>query len=147
MHQIERDTTVGGMSEIGQRITFLRTEAGLSLSKLASKAGISKSLLHRIENKEGANPELETLRKIAKALGMTVGHLLDNEIVKNVRRLPEEKPSWLKDLVDRLVSDGKEPNPDILESLYVLQNRQGGVESEVDWHYIYQTLELGISKR
>ena len=134
------------MENIGQRIVVLRTEAGLSLSKLAEKAGISKSLLHRIENREDSNPELETLRKVSRALGITVGHLLGNETVKSIRHMPEEKPEWLEKLISRLRSDGKEPDLDLLEALYVLQNRRGDIASEEDWYYVYTTLDRGIRK-
>lgn len=130
------------MANVGPKILALRAERDLSLSKLAERAGISKSLLHRIENREDANPELETLRRISKALGITVGELLGNEVVKNVRQLPSDRPEWLVKLTTRLRSEGKEPDEDLLEALYVLQNRKGqGKASEEDWHYLYQTLE------
>lgn len=120
----------------------LRTEKGFSLSELARKSEISKSLLHRIENQDGSNPELETLQKISRALGITVGELLGNELVKSARSLPDERPEWLSSLTARLRSDGKEPDEDLLEALYVLQNRKGQAEAKVeDWLYLYQTLE------
>ena len=130
------------MANVGPKILALRAERNLSLSKLAELAGISKSLLHRIEKRADANPELETLRRISKALGITVGELLGNEIVKNARELPSERPDWLINLTTRLRSEGKEPDEDLLEALYVLQNRKGqGTASGEDWHYLYQTLE------
>ncbi len=135
------------MKNIGPRITALRVEQDLSLSKLAEESGISKSLLHRIENSESANPELETLRKIARALKTTVGHVLGNEVVRSVRQLPEEKPQWLLTLTDQLRAIGKEPDEDFLEALYVIQNRKGQskVKNE-DWMYLYQTFERSFSR-
>ena len=130
------------MKNIGPRVVALRTEKGFSLSELARKSEISKSLLHRIENQDGSNPELETLQKISRALGITVGELLGNELVKSARSLPDERPEWLSSLTARLRSDGKEPDEDLLEALYVLQNRKGQAEAKVeDWLYLYQTLE------
>jgi XRE family transcriptional regulator of biofilm formation len=135
------------MTNIGPRIVALRTEKGLSLSELARVSEISKSLLHRIENNDTSNPELETLRKIAKALDVTVGDLIGNEVVKSARQLPAKRPEWLANLAARLRKDGKEPDEDFLEALYVLQNRKGQSKStEDDWLYLYQTLERSFKR-
>jgi transcriptional regulator with XRE-family HTH domain len=135
------------MKNIGPRVVALRNEKGLSLSELARKCEISKSLLHRIENQAGSNPELETLQKISRALGITVGELLGNEVVKSARSLPDERPEWLSSLTTRLRSDGKEPDEDLLEALYVLQNRKGQAEAKIeDWLYLYQTLERSFTR-
>jgi transcriptional regulator with XRE-family HTH domain len=135
------------MKNIGPRIVALREERRISLSELARESGISKSLLHRIENQEGANPELGTLRKISSALNITVGELIGNEVVTSVRQLPDQRPEWLTKLTARLKQDGKEPDPDLLEALYVLQNRKGQTKAaEDDWLYIYQTLERSFNR-
>ncbi len=135
------------MTKIGPRILALRVERNLSLSKLAEESGISKSLLHRIENQETANPELETLRKIARALNTTVGDLLGNEVVKSVRQLPEARPLWLQKLAEQLRAAGKQPDEDFLEALYVIQNRKGQANAtDADWMYLYQTLERSFSR-
>ena len=108
---------------------------------------ISKSLLHRIENNETSNPELGTLRKIAKALDVTVGDLIGNEVVKSTRHLPAKRPVWLANLAARLRKEGKEPDEDFLEALYVLQNRKGQTKStDDDWFYLYQTLERNFKR-
>lgn len=134
------------MTNIGARISALRVEKGISLSELARTSGISKSLLHRIENQPGSNPELETLKKIARALESTVGDLLGNEVVVNARQLPSVHPGWLSSLTARLREMGREPDQDFLEALYVLQNRKGQTRSNDDWLYLYQTLERSFPK-
>ena len=135
------------MTNLGPRIVALREEQRVSLSELARVSGISKSLLHRIENQEGSNPELGTLRKIAQALRITVGELLGNEVVQSARQLPEGRPEWLTKLVARLKLDKKEPDQDLLEALYVLQNRKGQAKtSDEDWLYLYQTLERSFPR-
>lgn len=135
------------MQNVGPRITALRIEKNLSLSELARDSTIAKSLLHRIEKQEAANPELGTLRKIAKALGITVGELLGNEVVQNARRLPQERPLWLVTLAAQLRKLGKEPDEDFLEALYVLQNRKGQTPArDDDWLYMYQTLERSFAR-
>lgn len=130
------------MTNIGARISALRVEKGISLSELARTSGISKSLLHRIENLPGSNPELDTLKKIARALECTVGDVLGNEVVVNARQLPAVHPNWLTSLTSRLREMGREPDQDFLEALYVLQNRKGQTKTnDDDWLYLYQTLE------
>jgi transcriptional regulator with XRE-family HTH domain len=52
---------------VGQRIKKLRLEQGLTLSELARRAGISKSLLSQIEHSK-TNPSVETVQTIALAL-------------------------------------------------------------------------------
>ena len=135
------------MENVGPRIMALRTEKNLSLSELARTSEISKSLLHRIENQEDANPELDTLRKIARAFGITVGELLGNEVVTNARQLPTVRPEWLTKLTRQLKQAGKEPDEDFLEALYVIQNRKGQASAnDEDWLYLYQTLERSFSR-
>jgi len=130
------------MKNLGSRIAALRIERNLSLSKLADESGIAKSLLHRIEHQEAANPELETLQKIARALKTTVGDLLGNEVVKSARQLPETKPLWLQKLTEQLRALGKEPDTDFLEAMYVLQNRKGQKSfKDEDWMFLYQSFE------
>lgn len=55
-----------------------RTEAGLSLQELSEKSGVAKSYLQRLE--EGsANPSIEILCKLSKALGVHVESLFSCE--------------------------------------------------------------------
>lgn len=53
-----------------------RARAGRSLADLAAGAGIGKSTLHAIESGD-ANPGIETLWSLARALGVPFGQLLD----------------------------------------------------------------------
>lgn len=66
--------------ELRQRIATsvreLRTRAGRSLGDLAADAGIGKSTLHAIESGD-ANPGIETLWALARALGVPFGDLLE----------------------------------------------------------------------
>lgn len=60
----------------GQVIGRLRVQHGLSQEELAQKAGIARSHLAMIENgKKSAS--VETLWKIAEALGIKLSYLLD----------------------------------------------------------------------
>ncbi len=78
---------------IGRRIRRLRQQAGLSLDGVAGKAGISRSLVSKVENGRVASP-IATLANIATALGTSVGHLIgaDNDERCVVVRRGERKP-------------------------------------------------------
>lgn len=61
---------------LGDRIKVLRTRQKLTLEKLASEVGSSKSYMWEIENKDVARPSAEKLQQIAVALGTTTNYLL-----------------------------------------------------------------------
>jgi transcriptional regulator with XRE-family HTH domain len=60
---------------IGRRIRRLRQQRGLSIDGVAVKAGISRSLVSKIENGRVASP-IATLANVAAALDASVGHLI-----------------------------------------------------------------------
>jgi transcriptional regulator with XRE-family HTH domain len=47
----------------------MRRRSGLSLADLAKRTGIDKAYLSRLENAQQGNTTLETLRRVAQALG------------------------------------------------------------------------------
>lgn len=61
--------------EVGQNLRRLRQAKGLTLSGLAAKAGVAKSLLHALEAGR-ANPTLATLWALAQALEVPFGELV-----------------------------------------------------------------------
>lgn len=61
---------------IAQAIQRERTRKGLSLSALATRAGLAKSTLSQLESGKG-NPSIETLWSIATALEVTFSTLFD----------------------------------------------------------------------
>lgn len=66
---------------VGARVRSLRDEANMSLREFGLMCGVHHNQLLRIEGGK-ANPTLETLHKIASALDMSVGELLDDEKLK-----------------------------------------------------------------
>jgi transcriptional regulator with XRE-family HTH domain len=54
----------------GVAIRRLRTEAGMSQEHLARRVGVTTHTIWTLENDPSANPRLETLRAIARALGV-----------------------------------------------------------------------------
>jgi DNA-binding XRE family transcriptional regulator len=49
-----------------------RERQGLSLATVAERIGLNRKNLHRIETNPNANPTLQTLHRIAEALGKSV---------------------------------------------------------------------------
>ncbi len=61
---------------IGRRVKKLRQERGWSLEELASRSGVSRSMLSEIE-RERANPTLTVTFRIARAFELTLQDLMD----------------------------------------------------------------------
>jgi transcriptional regulator with XRE-family HTH domain len=63
---------------IGEIIRRLREARGLTQAVLARRAGLSRMHVIRIE-RDDISPTLDTVEKVAKALGVTVRTLLPKE--------------------------------------------------------------------
>lgn len=87
---IDSDTAAEVRSdfELGQLIYDLRTQAGISQAELARRMNTSQSAVSRMEEGGGARNRLDTLVRVARALGR---HL--------VLSFPDEEPSELHDAV------------------------------------------------
>lgn len=55
----------------------LRARSGLTQRELAKKTKVSQSYIGQLETGEQTNPTLDVLRRLAKALKVTVWKLLD----------------------------------------------------------------------
>lgn len=53
----------------GKKVRGYRLAAGMTLAQLAEKTGFGLSLLGRIETAPTYNPKLDTIQKLAAALG------------------------------------------------------------------------------
>jgi DNA-binding XRE family transcriptional regulator len=62
---------------IGGVLKRLREQKGLSQYALAKKSGVAQGYISEMEAGAKKNPGIETLRKIAKALGIPVTELLE----------------------------------------------------------------------
>jgi transcriptional regulator with XRE-family HTH domain len=63
---------------LGERVRALRAERGLQQRQLAEKADLTPSLVSQIESGR-LTPSLNTLRRLADALGVTIASLLDGQ--------------------------------------------------------------------
>ncbi|WP_084134722.1 helix-turn-helix domain-containing protein [Paenibacillus harenae] len=94
---------------IGERIKTLRKKKGLSITKLADLAGVSKSYLSYIERNMQNNPSLQVMAKIAAPLDSNIEYLLGKENVPKMHEeeiLDEEWHSLIKNAVDEGMSKG-----------------------------------------
>ena len=64
------------MSNISKTLRKLREERGLSQEKLARLADIANNTIIKIEAGKNKNPTFDTLKKIAKALEISIDELI-----------------------------------------------------------------------
>jgi transcriptional regulator with XRE-family HTH domain len=83
------------MSHFAESLKSLRREADLSLQALAEKAGVSKSMISKIERDE-VQPTLDVAARLAKALGKTLSAMLHAPQTTQVVFLPAAKQAtWI----------------------------------------------------
>lgn len=134
------------MTNVGGRIRTLRGERQMTLPALAEKAKVSKGLLSKLENDLDPNPSIKTLRPIAEALDVTLSELLESGKIQAKRLIPDKPPVWLEVLSNALSHEGKKPDEDILQALYVLQSRKGNTQKDATaWVHMYKSLELNFA--
>ena len=54
---------------LANRLRQLREQRGFSLAKVARLSGMTRQAVHRIETGENTNPKIDTIARIAQALG------------------------------------------------------------------------------
>jgi transcriptional regulator with XRE-family HTH domain len=82
--------------ELGERIRDRRRSLGLTQEALADRAHVSTETVGRLEQAAGNGPSLDTVYKVAKALGTTGSALLaadhsSDEVTRLVQGLPERE--------------------------------------------------------
>ena len=65
------------MSSITRNLKKLRESKGLSQEKLARLSDVANNTIVKIEAGKNQNPTLDTLKKIAKALSVSVDELIN----------------------------------------------------------------------
>lgn len=131
------------MNFFGSRLKQLRESQMLSASKLSKQSNLSQPFIHRIESGE-KQPTLETLKKLAQGLGISLGELLGEEqvsepespriarIINNIRKLPVEQTEALDLLVTSLANGhAAGGNPLTLQAINLNHSDQAGFEIEL----------------
>ncbi len=102
------------ISGIGSRIKRCRLALGMSKAKLALKAGLTRPTITYYENRN-VSPTLQSLRKLADALGVSVDYLVGLEkdpkhsgdfkmrlLFKNINELNEREILLMEEMCDRV---------------------------------------------
>jgi transcriptional regulator with XRE-family HTH domain len=63
------------VNKVSNNIRKIRQKKGISQDRLSKKADLALNTIVKIETGESPNPTVETLEKIAKALGVSVADL------------------------------------------------------------------------
>ena len=74
--------------ELGAIISVKRKQAGLTIDELAAKSGVPKGTLNKIINGYTRDPQIETVKSIARALNCTLEDFDDSP---RVRTLSQEE--------------------------------------------------------
>ncbi|MBV9820197.1 MAG: helix-turn-helix transcriptional regulator [Solirubrobacterales bacterium] len=81
-------------ARISRVVRERRRQTGDTLSQVAARAGLSKTILSRIENGHG-NPSIDTLFRLARALELPLSALLVEDEPPRARRIPARSGSEL----------------------------------------------------
>ena len=73
-------------TRLGEKLRELRKERKLTLEKLADAAGLSKSYVWELENRESQRPSAEKLTALADVLGVAASYFIEEDV-----RAPEER--------------------------------------------------------
>lgn len=82
--------------QFGPRVRDLRRERGLTLEDLASRSGVSRAMISKLERGE-KNPTLVVAAKVAEGLGITLSQLMGIEERREVVVVPREKRMVMRD--------------------------------------------------
>ncbi len=74
------DLARSDIEDLGERIFRLRDERGWSQTELARRAGVSRTTLSHLEAGVTRSPSSPTLRRLARALDVTVYGLVGGEL-------------------------------------------------------------------
>ena len=82
----EKKSLPGNIARHGGRLKALRSSRSLTLEQLSQMAGVSKAMLSQIEQ-DKVNPTVAVMLKIAAALQLNIGDLIDSPIQGNIFRI------------------------------------------------------------
>jgi ribosome-binding protein aMBF1 (putative translation factor) len=71
--------------DLGQLIYDLRTQAGLSQRELAQRMGTTQSVISRLEEGGGARNRIDTLARVATALGRHLVMAFPEQVPQDMR--------------------------------------------------------------
>src|SRR5437870_696271 len=119
---------------LSERIRTLRTEAGLSLEDLATKASVSKTYLWELEkDADGTKkPSADILLRLANALSTTIADLLSLPSV-HAQAESIQLPSSLVEFSKRMRAQGTPLSDPDLRDLAMMRFRGGQPRTADEW--------------
>lgn len=69
----------------GEKLKQIRESKGFGVNQLALKSGVNASQISRFENGKRKDPQMDTVKKLAKALDVSVSELIGNGDSKEVK--------------------------------------------------------------
>jgi transcriptional regulator with XRE-family HTH domain len=104
---------------IGRSLRAARRRLGMTLRAVADRAGVTESFLSQVE-RDIASPSIATLRRIATALGTSIGTLLDSagphgQVVRRADRKIVTYPGL--GARDAFLTDGANARLQVIESV------------------------------
>jgi transcriptional regulator with XRE-family HTH domain len=101
-HHVEKPEVRTVAKPVGQVIRELREASAMTRSEVARKAKIDPSVLSRLERpKEGAQPSFDLVRRVAKAIGVSLSEVSD--AIERPRPSQETTPSEQLERISRAV--------------------------------------------
>lgn len=142
------------LETIGATIRELQKERGYTLDELAKKIGRTGSSLSKIENGQNS-PTLETLVRLAEALGVNVDYILRNTLKKEDYQLAIIKASlnrfYKATTAKEYIREGQDRNIDQNDPvLSLLAETTNPLVLQMDQeleNFIRCIMEIGTSKR
>lgn len=101
-------------TKLADKLSAQRALKGLSLEGLAKQAGLSKSYLWELENREATKPSVEKLQAVAAVLDVDVAFFLDDSVdelsedyrdkqfFRNYAKLDPARKETLRNILDAL---------------------------------------------
>lgn len=119
----------------------LRLQKQLSLPDLATITDLSKGYVYQLESGEMANPSLDKLLKISRALDCTIADLVGEPRAVSRADVDLEVPEGLLEFAKRKKREGTPLGDAELRTLARVEYRGKRPETENDWAYVYEFLK------
>jgi transcriptional regulator with XRE-family HTH domain len=143
---------------VGERLLQLRELRGDSLGTVATKAGIAKSYLAKLERGEVDNPGVGTLGQVASALETSLVELFApptgshkrarwSSVVDplEVERIRATLPEALSRVLEELGSESGRVPADVVRTLASVQLHGRRPRTADDWRFAYLALSRCVS--
>ena len=114
------------METLGQRISKLRKEKGLTQEELANKFNISTQAISKWEN-DYSSPDISVLLELSKILGVTVEYLLSGEVTIETVKVEHKDINKMILKIRILSSDGSKVNVNLPMSI-ILVTLESGID-------------------